>query len=134
MGSNSVRTRESAENCPVFLVTKILGKRWAILILQELLASKNPKGAQFGELYRKISWVSPKILTQRLRELEKEGIVERIVDASIIPAHVHYELTEKGLDFAPILDRMQEWGIQHGGNKTMGCLGHGIASCSECTY
>lgn len=134
MRSDTIRTRESAENCPIFLVTRILGKRWAILVLQELLASQNPAGAQFGELHRAISWVSPKVLTQRLRELEKEGIVTRVVDASIIPARVHYELTRKGQDFEPILDHMQEWGIKHGGEKTVGCLGDGTSSCSECKY
>ena len=134
MRFDKIRTRESAENCPIFLVTRILGKRWAILVLQELLASKNPAGAQFGELHRAISWVSPKVLTQRLRELEKEGIVTRVVDASIIPARVHYELTQKGLDFGPILDHMQKWGIKHGGERTLGCLGDGTSSCSECKY
>ena len=134
MRSDVVRTRESAENCPIFLVTRILGKRWAILVLQELLVSQNPQGAQFGELHRAISWVSPKVLTQRLRELEKEGIVERIVDATMMPARVHYALTGKGQEFAPILSHMQEWGIRHGGAKTAGCLGRGTSSCSECRY
>ncbi len=132
MRSTTVRTKESAENCPIYFVTRILGKRWAILVLQELLASKNPKGAQFGELHRTISWVSPKVLTQRLREFQKEGIVSRKIDASIMPARVHYSLTKKGLDFAPILDHMQEWGIKHGGAKTIGCLGDGVSNCSEC--
>jgi DNA-binding HxlR family transcriptional regulator len=132
MRDDIVRTKESAENCPIFLVTRILGKRWAILVLQELLASKNPEGAQFGELHRAISWVSPKVLTQRLRELEREGIVNRIVDASVIPARVHYSLTEKGMDFEPILDHMQRWGMKYGGEKTVGCLGGGPSSCSEC--
>ena len=132
MRSTFVRTKEAAENCPIFFVTRILGKRWAILVLQELLASKNPEGAQFGELHRTLSWVSPKVLTQRLREFQKEGIVRRNVDSSIIPARVHYSLTKKGLDFAPILNRMQEWGIKHGGEKVVGCLGDGVSNCSEC--
>ncbi len=132
MRLTTIRTKESAENCPIYFVTRILGKRWAILVLQELLASNNPRGAQFGELHRTISWVSPKVLTQRLREFEKEGIVSRDVDASIMPARVHYSLTKKGLDFAPILDHMQEWGIKHGGDKVVGCLGDGVSNCSEC--
>lgn len=132
MRSTTVRTKESAENCPIYFVARILGKRWAILLIQELLASKNPKGAQFGELHRTISWVSPKVLTQRLREFESEGIIDRVVDSRRIPARVHYSLTKKGLDFAPILDHMQEWGIKHGGEKTVGCLGDGASSCSEC--
>ena len=132
MRSTIVRTKESAENCPIFIVTRILGKRWAILVLQELLASKNPRGAQFGELHRILSWISPKVLTQRLRELEREGIVKRQVDTTIMPPRVHYSLSAKGLDFAPILDKMQQWGIQYGGEKTIGCLGEGIMNCSEC--
>lgn len=126
------RSKESAENCPIFIVTKILGKRWAILVLQELLSSRNPEGAQFSELSRILSWISPKVLTQRLRELEREGIIRRYVDMTIMPPRVHYSLTEKGLDFAPILDGMQQWGIQHGGEKTVGCLGEGTTQCSEC--
>jgi len=133
MRSAIVRTKESAENCPIFIVTRILGKRWAILVLQELLASKNPEGAQFGEIHRTLSWVSPKVLTQRLRELEKEGIVKRRIDTTVMPARVHYALTEKGLDFAPILDKMQEWGIHYGGEQTVGCLGRGAMNCSECS-
>jgi len=132
MRSTRVRTKGDAENCPIFIVTQILGKRWAILVLQELLASDNPDGAQFGELHRTLSWISPKVLTQRLRELEKEGIVNRRVDTLIMPPRVHYSLTKKGLDFAPILDDMQKWGINHGGEKTVGCLGSGTANCSEC--
>jgi DNA-binding HxlR family transcriptional regulator len=132
MRASTVRTKEAAENCPIFLVTKILGKRWAILVLQELIASKNPDGAQFSELHRIISWVSPKVLTQRLREFEKEGIVDRIVDTSEMPARVHYQLTKKGLDFTPILDSMQNWGLKHGGDRTIGCLGTGASNCSEC--
>jgi DNA-binding HxlR family transcriptional regulator len=132
MSAVTVRTKEAAENCPIFLVTQILGKRWAILVLQELLASKNPTGAQFGEVHRAISWVSPKVLTQRLRELERQGIVNRTVDASVIPARVHYTLTEKGKGFGPILDHMQRWGLKYGGEKTVGCLGDGTSSCSEC--
>ncbi len=128
----TVRTKDSAENCPIFIVTRILGKRWAILVLQELLASKNPQGAKFGEIHRTLSWISPKVLTQRLRELENEGIVRRIIDTKKMPARVHYILTEKGLDFAPILDKMQEWGIRYGGEKTVGCLGNGTMNCSEC--
>ena len=133
MRSTTVRTKESSENCPIFFVTRILGKRWAILVLQELIASKNPKGAQFGELHRTISWVSPKVLTQRLREFEKEGIVDRVVDTSIMPARVHYVLTKKGKDFTPILDDMQQWGIKHGGPQAADCLGDGTMNCSECT-
>lgn len=133
MRSNKIRTRDSAENCPIFLVARILGKRWAILVLQELIASQNPKGAQFGELQRVISWVSPKVLTERLRELEREGIVRRIVDSSIIPARVHYELTSKGHAFEPILNEMQRWGIKHGGERAVACLGSGTSNCSECT-
>jgi len=132
MRSELVRTKESAENCPIYFVTRILGKRWAILVLQELIASKNPKGAQYGELHRTISWISPKVLTQRLREFEKEGIVDRNVDTSRMPARVHYSLTKKGLDFTPIIDDMQSWGIKHGGEKTVGCLGDGTTNCSEC--
>ncbi len=127
------RKKQDVEGCPVFITSQILGKKWSILVIQELLASEKKEGPQFGDLQRALSWVSPKVLTQRLRELEHEEIVDRIVDASVMPAHVHYQLTEKGKGIESILRAMQKWGLKFHQEETSDCIGKGIRRCSECT-
>ena len=74
------RIRSEVEGCPVFVPAQILGKRWAILVLQSLMTPRASNGLRFNELQKDLSWISPKVLTQRLRELEAEGILNRIVD------------------------------------------------------
>ncbi len=91
-------------------------------------------GLRFSQVQRNLDWVSPKVLTQRLRELEDENIVNRKVDATSIPAKVSYSLTGKGEALRKILVMMQEWGIQYGGEATQSCIGQGdgFSSCENC--
>ncbi|MFX0107990.1 MAG: winged helix-turn-helix transcriptional regulator [Candidatus Hodarchaeota archaeon] len=126
------RSKESVENCPVYLASRILGKRWTLLILQTLLTPEAKKGLRYSQLQRRLNWVSPKVLTQRLRELESEGIAKRSVDASVIPPNVSYSLTKKGRDLEGIIRLIQEWGRQYGGKKVKKCLSHGFENCHSC--
>ncbi len=86
----SMRTKESVEMCPVFAASKILGKRWSIIIIQVLLRPEAVIGMRFNELEKELSWISPKVLTQRLRELQENGILKREVDVSSMPPKVWY--------------------------------------------
>ena len=128
------KSRESIEMCPVFAAARILGKRWSILIIQVLLRPGAVIGMRFNEMQKELSWVSPKVLTQRLKELQKSGIITRDVDASSIPPKVWYTLTEKGRDLGPTLETMQEWGMKHGGKIVTVCLGKGFEHCHECQH
>jgi DNA-binding HxlR family transcriptional regulator len=128
------RSKESVELCPVFAASRILGKRWSILIIQVLLRPEASIGLRFNELQRELSWVSPKILTQRLRELQESGILTRTVDASNIPPAVWYTLTDKGRDMKPILVAMQSWGQKHGGHVVAACERRGFKYCHECQH
>ena len=128
------RTREAVELCPVFAASHILGKRWSILIIQVLLRPEAAIGMRFNELQKELSWVSPKVLTQRLRELEESGILSRDVDVSSIPPKVWYMLTEKGRDLGPTLEAMQAWGMKHGGKVVAVCTGKGFDNCRECQH
>ncbi len=130
----STRTRESVEMCPVFVASKILGKRWSIIIIQVLLRPEAVIGMRFNELEKELSWISPKVLTQRLRELQESGIIRREVDVSSMPPKVWYTLTEKGRDLQPALEAMQEWGIKHGGRLVAVCIGKGFEHCHECQH
>lgn len=130
----NARSKEAVEMCPVFAASRVLGKRWSILIIQVLLRPEASIGLRFNELHRELSWVSPKILTQRLRELQESGILSRTVDASNIPPAVWYTLTDKGRDLKPTLHAMQAWGQKHGGHVVAVCERKGFKHCHECQH
>ncbi len=92
-------------NCGVVKTLKIIGSKWTILILHALCSGT----LRFGELQRSLVGISPKTLSQRLQQLEKEGIVYKKVFAEI-PLHVEYSLTPKGITLKEIFDKMDTWG------------------------
>lgn len=100
--------RYSDKICPRYQhAIEILGKRWTGLILQVLL--KGP--ARFNELADELQVVADRVLSERLKELEAEGIILRQVYAEV-PVRVEYRLTEKGRDLAPVIDAIEHWSHQ----------------------
>lgn len=93
--------------CPVETTLAIIGGRWKVLILQELFSGVK----RFGELHRALAGITQKMLTQQLRELERDGIINRMVYAQV-PPKVEYSLTEFGMTLRPILETMHEWGVR----------------------
>ena len=99
---------ENLNNCPVEITLKVIGGRWKMLILRELF-----KGVRrFSELQKAISGVTQKMLTQQLREMERQGIVSRKVYAQV-PPKVEYSLTPLGESLKPVIESMNEWGVKH---------------------
>ncbi|MDB9493231.1 helix-turn-helix domain-containing protein [Spirulina major CS-329] len=94
--------------CAVERTLAVIGGRWKVLILRELLGGVR----RFGELQRALTGITQKMLTQQLREMEADGIVHREVYAQV-PPKVEYSLTGLGESLRPILAVMHEWGIQH---------------------
>ncbi|MDT2731155.1 helix-turn-helix domain-containing protein [Streptococcus parauberis] len=97
----------SEENtvCPVETTLSLIGDKWKILILRDLL-----KGTmRFGQLQKSIGKVSQKVLTTQLRDMEAHGLVHREAFAEI-PPRVEYSLTETGLSLEPVIDSMLAWG------------------------
>jgi DNA-binding HxlR family transcriptional regulator len=93
---------------------QLLGKRWTGLILYTLLSSQDPK--RFSEISSQIP-ISGRLLTERLKELEEEGIVIRHVYPDV-PVRVEYSLTEKGRAMGPIIQSVQDWaGVWCGSKK-----------------
>lgn len=91
--------------CPKFeSAFEVMGKRWTGLIIRVLLTG--PK--RFKEMTDVIPNVSSKVLTERLKELECEGIVNREVYPEM-PVRIEYGLTEKGRELLPVLDELQKW-------------------------
>ena len=91
--------------CPVAKTAEILAERWMPLVVRELLAGSR----HFGELRRGIPLISPATLSQRLRELEDSGIIDRI-RANDRSRMVHYRLTEAGKELRPIIRAFGVWG------------------------
>lgn len=91
--------------CPVETTLTLIGDKWKVLILRDLMPGKK----RFGELKRSIGSVSQKVLTAQLRAMEENGLVFRKVYAEV-PPRVEYSLTELGYSLKPILDSMQQWG------------------------
>ena len=91
--------------CGVTKTLKIMSSKWTMLILHTLCESKK----RFGELQRSLIGVSPKTLSIRLKQLEKEGIVTKHVFAEV-PLHVEYSLTEKGASLKAIFSKIEAWG------------------------
>lgn len=91
--------------CPKFEKTfTLLGKRWTGLIVRMLQS----ECCKFGHLLHRIPGISARMLAERLKELEQEGIIRRLVIPDI-PVKIDYRLTEKGQSLARALDPLQEW-------------------------
>jgi DNA-binding HxlR family transcriptional regulator len=86
------------KSCPIETTFRIVGKRWTILIIREILRGNT----QFNRFMENIEGITPKVLTERLRELERLGIVRRRI-VSEYPIRVEYSLTDMGKGFEPIL-------------------------------
>jgi DNA-binding HxlR family transcriptional regulator len=102
------------KNCPVRLTMDIIGGKWKPMILYYI---KNLGVCRFGELQRYIPHITKKMLTQQLRELEKDGIVHRKVYQQV-PPRVDYSLTESGETLEPLLQAMADWGVAHRASKS----------------
>ena len=94
--------------CPVETTLYLIGSKWKVLILRDLL----PGTKRFGELKKSIGSVSQKVLTTHLRDMEEKGLVLRKVFAEV-PPRVEYSLTKTGYSLKPILDAMEAWGLEY---------------------
>lgn len=96
---------ENVECCPVEKTLRVIGGKWTILILRDLFSGTK----RFGELQRSLQGISPKTLSERLKQLQEQGIIKR-TQYPEIPLHVEYALTAKGDSLQAILADMREWG------------------------
>ena len=98
-------TREEMPACPVATTVQLIGSKWKLLIMRNLLT----RPWRFNELRNNLEGISQKVLTDSLRTMEKDGIVIRTVYAEV-PPRVEYSLSELGESMRPILDSMEAWG------------------------
>ena len=100
--------KEKLPECPVATTVQLIGSKWKLLILRNLLV----RPWRFNELRASLEGISQKVLTNSLRELEADGIVIRTVFPEV-PPRVEYSLSELGETMRPVLDAMQRWGEEY---------------------
>ena len=98
-------TKEELPACPVATIVTLVGNKWKLLIIRNLLAGTQ----RFNEMKRTIPGISQQVLTDNLRELERDELIVRKVYAEI-PPRVEYSLSEMGKTLKPVFDAMQAWG------------------------
>lgn len=101
-------TKEELPECPVATTVQLIGSKWKLLILRNLLQ----RPWRFNELKRSLDGISQKVLTDSLRSMEEDGLITRTV-YSEVPPHVEYALSETGESMRPILMAMQSWGTNY---------------------
>ena len=101
-------TKEELPDCPVATTVQLIGNKWKLLILRNLLA----RPWRFNEMQRSITGISQKVLTDNLRALENDGIITRTVFPEV-PPRVEYALSELGDSMRPIIEAMQAWGLNY---------------------
>jgi DNA-binding HxlR family transcriptional regulator len=105
MSMRTMNPVHESTSCAVAACAEIIGAKWTALLVHDL--SEGPR--RFSELEHSCAGISPRTLSERLRALEDEGILERRSYAES-PPRVEYELTEKGAALLPIIDAMREFG------------------------
>lgn len=99
--------------CPVETTLTLIGDKWKVLIIRDLLPGKK----RFGELRRSVGGVSQKVLTAQLRQMEENGLLVRTVYPEV-PPRVEYALTELGYSLEPVLEAMGAWGEAYRAGST----------------
>jgi DNA-binding HxlR family transcriptional regulator len=106
--TNYLNETELAAICPMHNVMNVLGGRWKIALLYFIYQNHN----RFSLLQRKMPFITTKMLSQQLKELELDKLVVRKIYAEM-PPKVEYSLTKKGQTLLPVLEELYKWGEKH---------------------
>lgn len=101
-------TKEEMPACPVATTVSLIGSKWKLLILRNLLV----RPWRFNELRKDLEGISQKVLTDSLRSMEADGIITRTVYPEV-PLRVEYSLSELGESMLPIIKSMETWGLAY---------------------
>lgn len=100
-----MKTKDELPDCPVATTVQVIGSKWKLLIMRNLLV----RPWRFNELQKNLEGISQKVLTDSLRSMEADGIITRTVYPEV-PPRMEYALSPLGETMRPILDAMQAWG------------------------
>lgn len=101
-------TKEELPACPVATTVQMIGSKWKLLIMRNLLQ----RPWRFNELKKDLEGISQKVLTDSLRSMEADGIITRTVYPEV-PPRVEYALSDLGESMRPIMDAMEIWGTEY---------------------
>lgn len=101
-------TKEELPACPVATTVQMIGSKWKLLIMRNLLQ----RPWRFNELKKDLEGISQKVLTDSLRSMEADGIITRTVYPEV-PPRVEYALSDLGASMRPIMDAMEIWGTEY---------------------
>lgn len=103
-----MRKKEDLPECDVATTVSIIGNKWKLLIIRNLIS----RPWRFNELQRDLKGISQKVLTDSLRSMEADGIITRTVYPEV-PPRVEYALNELGKSLCPVIDEMKKWGSMY---------------------
>lgn len=103
-----MKTKDELPDCPVATTVSLIGSKWKLLILRNLLV----RPWRFNELKKSLDGISQKVLTDSLRSLEEDGIITRTI-YNEVPPRVEYALSEFGESMRPILKAMESFGLDY---------------------
>ncbi|MCD7764022.1 MAG: helix-turn-helix transcriptional regulator [Lachnospiraceae bacterium] len=103
-----MKTKDELPACPVATTVSLIGSKWKLLIMRNLLA----RPWRFNELRRDLEGISQKVLTDSLRSMEEDGIITRTVYPEV-PPRVEYALSELGESMRPVIKAMEDWGTEY---------------------
>ena len=103
-----MKKKEELPDCPVATTVSLIGSKWKLLIMRNLLV----RPWRFNELKRNLDGISQKVLTDSLRSMEEDGIITRTVFPEV-PPRVEYALSELGESMRPIIRSMETWGTEY---------------------
>ncbi|MBQ8932787.1 MAG: helix-turn-helix transcriptional regulator [Lachnospiraceae bacterium] len=103
-----MKTKDELPECPVATTVQLIGSKWKLLILRNLLA----RPWRFNELRKNLEGISQKVLTDSLRSMEEDGIITRTVYPEV-PPRVEYALSDLGESMRPIIKSMEEFGLNY---------------------
>ena len=102
-------TKEELPECPVATTVQLIGNKWKLLILRNLIYNGTQR---FSDFVKTVPGISKKVLTDNLRSLEEDALVERTVFAEV-PPRVEYSLSDIGRSLKPVLDALKDWGTDY---------------------
>lgn len=112
------------KRCTVYRTVSFVGKKWTLLILLELYKKKT-KWKRYSQLKNSLMDITPKMLSDRLKELEKGNLIVKRVDAKHAPIKCEYSLTSSGREFIEVVKDLKKWGLKWN-------LGNPVCESSKC--
>lgn len=103
-----MKAKKDLPACPVATTVSLIGNKWKLLILRDVLVGPR----RFGELLKSLEGINPKVLTENLKQMEADGLLLRTVFEEA-PPKVEYRLSELGESLRPIIGQLEQWGLRY---------------------